>query len=63
MLSCGRIHLGPVKRTALTVFCQCCGKSMTTKERAAYIKIRFRVYEIMLLARLAISVKNERLAK
>lgn len=62
-LMCGRIHLGPVRRTMLSVVCQCCGRPMNIQERATYSRIRFRVYEIMLMAQLANNVAQKQIPK
>lgn len=53
MPKCGRIHLGPATRTHTAIICELCGKAMTVKERATYLKIRFRVYEITMTALLS----------
>lgn len=53
MPKCGRIHLGPAKRVNFEVVCGCCNKALTKAETVAYLKIRFRVYEITQLALLS----------
>lgn len=55
---CGRIHLGPIKRTSVAIVCQCCGKSLTVKERIIFFRIRIKAHEIMLLALLSNSPKG-----
>jgi hypothetical protein len=54
-LTCGRVHFGPHETTRASVICKCCGRPMTRKERIEYVRLRFKVFEIMMVAQFSLS--------